>query len=278
MKKSLVITITIFLLLPCVFSQTRTKELGFFAPIYNTKDEGTAKLIVDLYYNHLLSFDSFRVQDFRSTVFSQDTVLNNYGIQVAFFIDISDKNNNWTIAFTAFFDNKTHTEEKIYDSYYQVLLSAKNDLFVFLDRLEKTEENTAREKSDDVSATTVSINLDSIAGTWFTDASIDKIIILRGGRGFVIYKNGASMNISVEIRGNQIIALQTSKTNASFFPELPRDLALKVATEELQPIKWIMTAKNENEMVGEKNHYEAVYENEKATSVKTVSSPSRWTR
>ncbi|HBG37369.1 MAG TPA: hypothetical protein DDW88_09930 [Treponema sp.] len=278
MKKSLVITITIFLLLPCVFSQTRTKELGFFAPIYNTKDEGTAKLIVDLYYNHLLSFDSFRVQDFRSTVFSQDTALNNYGIQVAFFIDISDSDNNWTIAFNTFFDNKTHTEEKIYDSYYQVLLSAKNDLFVFLDRLEKTEENTAREKSDDVSATTVSINLDSIAGTWFTDASIDKIIILRGGRGFVIYKNGASMNISVEIRGNQIIALQTSKTNASFFPELPRDLALKVATEELQPIKWIMTAKNENEMVGEKNHYEAVYENEKATSVKTVSSPSRWTR
>ena len=131
MKKSLVITITIFLLLPCVFSQTGTKEIGFFAPIYNTKDEGTAKLIVDLYYNHLLSFDSFRVQDFRSIVFSKDTVLNNYGIQVAFFIDISDKNNNWTIAFTAFFDNKTHPEEKIYDSYYQVLLSAKNDLFVF---------------------------------------------------------------------------------------------------------------------------------------------------
>lgn len=278
MKKSLVITITIFLLLPCVFSQTGTKEIGFFAPIYNTKDEGTAKLIVDLYYNHLLSFDSFRVQDFRSTVFSQDTVLNNYGIQVAFFIDISDSDNNWTIAFNTFFDNKMYTEEKTYDSYYQVLLSAKNDLFVFLDRLEKTEENKGTEKSDDVSATTVSINLDSIAGTWFTDASIDKIIILRGGRGFVIYKNGASMNISVEIRGNQIIAQQTSKTNASFFPELPRDLALKVATEELQPIKWIMTAKNENEMVGEKNHYEAVYENDKATSVKTVSSPSRWTR
>jgi len=141
MKKSLVITITIFLLLPCVFSQTRTKELGFFAPIYNTKDEGTAKLIVDLYYNHLLSFDSFRVQDFRSTVFSKDNILNNYGIQVAFFIDISDSDNNWTIAFNTFFDNKTHTEEKTYDSYYQVLLSAKNDLFVFLDRLEKTEEN-----------------------------------------------------------------------------------------------------------------------------------------
>ena len=36
--------------------------------------------------------------------------------------------------------------------------------------------------------------LETLAGTWTGEALVDKVIILRGGNGFVIFKNGASMN------------------------------------------------------------------------------------
>ena len=36
-----------------------------------------------------------------------------------------------------------------------------------------------------------------LSGTWGGEDTIDKIVIMRGGRGFVIFKNGSSMNITV---------------------------------------------------------------------------------
>lgn len=278
MKKSLVITIALFLFSISLFSQSISKEIGFFAPIYNTKDETTAKLIVDLYFNHLLTNNTIQLFDFRTRAFSENLEFEDLGINIALSIEVFDSEKKWTIIFHALTETKKSSKEKTYDSYYQVLLEAKNELNSFIESLEISSDVLAKDSNTKTDANHVTMTLDSIAGTWFTDTSIDKIIILRGGRGFVIFKNGASMNISVQIKGSQIIALQTSKTNASFLPELPRELALRVAAEGLAPLEWIMSAQTENEMVGEKKHYEAIYENNIATGVKTISSPSKWTR
>ena len=79
---------------------------------------------------------------------------------------------------------------------------------------------------------------------------------MRGGRGFVIFKNGASMNITVEIKssggGQNIIITQNGKANASFFTDLPRELALKEAVNA-QPIKWVFQALDDNTLNGIKN-------------------------
>lgn len=278
MKKSLVITIALFLFSTSLFSQSISKEIGFFAPIYNTKDETTAKLIVDLYFNHLLTNNAVQLFDFRTRAFSENLEFEDLGIKIALAIEVFDSEKNWTIIFHALTETKKSRKEKTYDSYYQVLLEAKNELNSFIESLEISSDTLAKDSNTKTDANHVTMTLDSIAGTWFTDTSIDKIIILRGGRGFVIFKNGASMNISVQIKGSQIIVIQTSKSNASFLPELPRELALRLAAEGLAPLEWIMSAKTENEMVGEKKHYEAIYENNIATGVKTISSPSKWTR
>ena len=74
----------------------------------------------------------------------------------------------------------------------------------------------------------VVMTLDTLAGTWTGDTLIDKIVILRGGKGFVIFKNGASMNIVISINGSSVTVIQKGRSNASFYPELSRELAPQI--------------------------------------------------
>ena len=102
-------------------------------------------------------------------------------------------------------------------------------------------------KEDPVHAST-----ESIAGTWKGEEYIAKIIILRGGRGFIIYKNGASMNVTVNvINRDKILITQAGSANASFFPDLPRKIALDNATSAL-PIEWTLSLRDTQTMIGEK--------------------------
>ena len=95
---------------------------------------------------------------------------------------------------------------------------------------------------------------ESLSGTWTGEENINKIVILRGGRGFVIFKNGASMNVTVtlsEENPSDIIILQNGRANASFYPELPRNMALKAALDA-SPIRWILKLTDSNTLTGNK--------------------------
>ena len=128
--------------------------------------------------------------------------------------------------------------------------------------LQETISNLMAGKSDaiaeqtEASGSKTSTKIQStevLSGTWGGEDSIDKIVIMRGGRGFVIFKNGASMNISVEIKANNdIVITQSGKANASFFTEIPRDLALKEAVNA-DPIKWTLSLDDENTLTGTKS-------------------------
>ena len=95
------------------------------------------------------------------------------------------------------------------------------------------------------------MTLDTLAGTWTGDTLVDKIVILRGGKGFVIFKNGASMNITVSLNGTSVTVTQKGRSNASFYPELSRELALKNAATA-NPIKWELKLVSLQKMTGVK--------------------------
>ena len=59
------------------------------------------------------------------------------------------------------------------------------------------------------------------------------------------------MNISVSINNSTLIATQTSRANASFFPDLPREIAL-VAAGNAEPIYWTLSLVDENTLSGKK--------------------------
>lgn len=78
---------------------------------------------------------------------------------------------------------------------------------------------------------------------------------MRSGRGFVIFSNGATMNISIllsnENSSQKLRVVQQDKFNASFYPEIERKTVLAYA-EDASPIEWNLTMTSQGTLEGTK--------------------------
>lgn len=147
-------------------------------------------------------------------------------------------------------NNTLNTIEKEFDSYYKILMESKYVIPEIFNFNEEKKDITPSKIAKET------VSTESIAGTWNGEESINKIVIMRGGRGFIIFKNGASMNIIVStkiIDNNTYINIkQNGSSNASYFPELPRKTALEIAPNA-KPIEWNLILKNDSTLEGSKN-------------------------
>ena len=253
MKKAvlLVIISTIFSLqLIC------QSKIGFFMAVSDSSDTATINLTQDLYFQKLSLLPNVVVSDLRETKFSSANLSEYPDLDFVFYPEIQENGTGWKCIFHAkkISSNQNYTSEKTYDSYYMILMDAKNEITKFIEKLNSpvNESSLAENFSSGVSSSIESfVSIESLSGTWTGEEFIDKIVILRGGRGFVIYQNGASMNISLKIENGKLIATQISKSNASYFPEISREKALELAPTA-NPIEWTLNIKNSSELEGTK--------------------------
>lgn len=224
--------------------------------VSDSSDTATINLTQDLYFQKLSLLPNVVVSDLRETKFSSTNLSEYPDLDFVFYPEIQENGTGWKCIFhaTKVSSNQNYTSEKAYDSYYMILMDAKNEVTKFIDKLNSpTNESLNGESFSDnnsISSQT-SVSIESLSGTWSGEEFVDKIVILRGGRGFVIYQNGASMNISIKIEDDKLIATQTSKSNASYFPEISREKALELAPTA-EPIEWQLNIKNSTELEGTK--------------------------
>ena len=264
------------LCLPAAFLSAQAKPVLYvYASSSSSGDPAVIKMTEDLFFSQLSAADLFTVHDKRSSEYSA-AELTRYGSadSLFFYTQIYEKAGQWFLKLHLI-DGATGKEtvlENNYDGYYKILTEAKNSLTSLIKQF-----NTGGTQKTEKQGAASSVTAEKLSGTWYGEDYIDKIILLRGGRGFVIFKNGASMNISVSVNGNVLSAVQQGKPNASFFPELPREAAL-VNAPEAQPIRWELTVESESTMKGVKISLIAEYDNSGVVSVKQGSIPVRWHR
>lgn len=279
-KKSKISTaFFIFLFLFSAKMWSQKYDIHYYGIVSKDLDSNMAKMTSDLYFTQLSEINNFSVEDKRESyllenqpdvdLFSEDSL--------ALFVSISKNNSDesWSVTFHVI-DKKNdeeHIKKKNYASFYKILMESKNELketikqliendkgnsiqFSIQNNKEIEHKNTKHKENknieDNLNESKKTVSLENLSGTWKGEENIDKIVILRGGRGFVIFNNGASMNIIIKnstSSPNQIIVTQNSKSNASFFPELPRNIALQAAVQA-EPIQWILTINDENTLKG----------------------------
>lgn len=237
-------------------------SVAFFGIYSQDADKNMLSMTEDLYYKQLSDMDII-VSDKRSDAFSEnfksdkESVFSECKEDFAFYIVI-EKNNleKWecSINLRDIENSKTKSITKEYDSYYKILMDSKTNLKTSINSLfSKTEENSALTSKN---ISTFSVTTEAIAGTWNGEESIAKIVIMRGGRGFIVFKNGATMNIFVSITETQdkvrtINIKQNGSNNASFFAELNRKLALESAVTA-KPIEWNLFLQEDGTLKGKK--------------------------
>lgn len=271
-KASLLVIISIIFSLQAI-SQNK---IGFFMAVSDSSDNATINLTQDLYFQKLSLISNVSVTDFRDTKFDLSKLEEYAELDYVFYPEIQENGAGWKCSFYAF-DVKTkqqYTSQTEYDSYYMILMGAKNEISAFIDKLKNSRQELSKATVDNnISNTQSSVSIESLSGTWIGEEFIDKIVILRGGRGFVIYDNGASMSISIKIENGSLVATQTSMSNASFFPEISREKALELAPNA-NPIKWNLNIKNSSELEGTK--YTLTEKNSSEPSYSHIS--VKWTK
>ncbi len=244
-----------------LFSQNY--DIDYYGIVSTNIDANMSKMTSDLYYIQLSEINNFNVSDKRTAVsleakpdystFSED--------KISFFTEITknEKTDKWltTIHVVDKSTSQEHILTKEYDSFYKILMESKlslqenlKDLIENKNTVKKSDEIKNPPKQTEITSTEV------LSGTWTGEDYIDKIVILRGGRGFVIFKNGASMNITISLKENdngiqKVFIKQNSRSNASYFPELPRSTALSAAVNA-EPIEWILDISNNDTLTGTK--------------------------
>lgn len=272
-------------------------NIDFYGVYSSTGDKSMIEMTRNLYFAQLKEMEDVNVTDKTSGAFfskedgelaiiqKEATVSQN----ISFFVEIETSGNGQWKAILQAYSPATEktTVTKEYSSYYKILTDSKEaivetlasyrklqDIQLYAEKTPHTEEEQKAEKP------ALSTTTESIAGTWYGEDYIDKIVIMRGGRGFIIYKNGATMNIKVSIDNSSesssvINIIQAGRPNASFFPELSRKTALENAPRA-QPLEWQLTLTDSNTLHGSKK---TLIEDESSPSGASQGTASvTWTR
>lgn len=272
--------ILILLFLSQAYSQSILK-IEYYGVISSEIDENMYKMTSDLYYTQLSEISGFSITDKRTDKpLISPPVTELVSKDSLCFYAIIEKNTDgskWisTLNVIDGKNNSKKSQSKEYDSYYKILMEPKSTLQDSIKQLISSNKYSLQTSSQADSSFPSDSNITStekLAGTWSGEEIIDKIVIMRGGRGFVILKNGASMNITINYQSDsQIIITQNGKANASYFPDLPRQVALKEAINA-SPIQWTFKLEGDS-LKGTKRTLVAEGDSAKEGTVST-----EWTR
>lgn len=237
--------------------KTSVKFLGIFSA---DADKNMLNMTEDFYYKQIAEYDinlTYSKNETFQTEFekNKEIFFANYDGSYIFFIEIKKSNDTkWICEFNLrkTSDGTTKTITREYESYYKILMESKTALKqTFFSLFDTSDQETLAAKP----AKNTGITTDAISGTWQSTEPINKIVIMRGGRGFIIFKNGATMNIKISIsesNSSSIIITQASGNNASFYPELERKAAMEYAVSA-EPVKWELFMQEDGSLKGTKN-------------------------
>ena len=283
-KKSTIFSLIFFFFTALCSAQTY--NIDYYGIVSNEIDANMSKMTSDLYYTQLSEISNFSVSDMRTspslTARPDSSTFSDGKLSFFTLIQKDAKSDKWITTYFVVdkIKNEEHSKKKTYDSFYKILMEPKD---VLKDTIKQLIENdtsataiAAGLQESSPSKTSAIVSTEELSGTWGGEENINKVVIMRGGRGFVIFNNGASMNITVELSGSdsakKVVIKQKGNSNASFYPELKRTIALSAAVSA-EPIKWTLTLTDNNTLEGIKNTLLPDGDSYKEGSVSVV-----WTR
>lgn len=265
LKKSVLISIILFIFSAGLSAQSYF--IDYYGIVSTEIDENMSKMTSDLYYTQLTEINNFTITDKRTSPNLKNRPdISAFSESALAFFTLITKDSDSDKWITTYYvidkaNNEEHSKQKKFDSFYKILMEPKDVLrqtikqLIENDTSAKTLTSQASSEAPDLTTTDIS-STEELSGTWTGEDNIRKIVIMRGGRGFVIFKNGATMNIIVELSGDesnkQVLITQKGHSNASFYPELQRSAALTAAVSA-EPIKWTLTLINGNTLKGIKD-------------------------
>ena len=175
-------------------------------------------------------------------------------------------------------DKITRRISKIYQSVNLILLDSRvlvSDIFdksVNLSVTYNPEDSDSKENSEVEEVK----NIDILSGSWQGEEGLERVELMRGGRGIALLSSGITILLQVRIHEGYLTINQSGKPMPRQFINLPDEIAKKAAEMGKTPSwKFLVSADNKI-LVGEKTDIEIIYHGNTLVSVNEVIKKVRW--
>ncbi|HPA09337.1 MAG TPA: hypothetical protein PLV73_00795, partial [Treponemataceae bacterium] len=161
--------------------------------------------------------------------------------------------------------NVTRLISRVYENSNRILLESRmlvRDLFDQSVRLPDPDgpvhvQATPEVETGDILPRTdqnlVSVtSVDSLAGSWEGEPGIEKIMLLRGGRGVAVLSSGVSISLEVIVSNGDLVVRQKGNANPRQFDDLPDPVA-RQAANIAPPLEWrFLISRDQQTLLGTK--------------------------
>lgn len=122
-------------------------------------------------------------------------------------------------------------------------------------------------------------NLDSLAGAWYgEDGEVEKIMIMRGGRGVAIWVSGISLLLDLKLENGFLVVTQKGFPQPRQFVNLPDNIA-SLAAKATKPVVWHLHMNQDLKILsGLKRTSTIKHNNNEIISISEVDVPVKWHR
>ena len=176
-------------------------------------------------------------------------------------------------------DQVTRIISKVYDNINKILLDSRLLVFNLFDfsvpleqlarSLPQTEQNTEFGYIETV---------DSLAGSWKGEPGLDRVMILRGGRGMAVFSSGVSVSLDLKIDNGYLLVTQKGSLQPRQFLNLPDEIA-RQAVQKTNPPQWrFLVSPDKKILSGTKVDAQIQYNETAIISVKYDTATVEWLR
>ena len=135
-------------------------------------------------------------------------------------------------------DQVTRMISKVYDNINKILLDSRLlvfNLFDFSVRLEGLADSSPQEQR--ITEFEHIETVDSLAGSWKGEQGLERVMILRGGRGMAVFSSGVSVSLELKIDNGYLLVTQKGTLQPRQFLNLP-DAIAQQAVQKINPPQW----------------------------------------
>ena len=204
-----------------------------------TMTEQTAQTVDNLVFSFIKELKTYTIFDLRSQSVPADFP-NDPAIDYIFFGALEEvpEGIKLELILKGRTEQLTRIISKVYDNVNKILLDSRLLVFNLFD-FSVPLEQLARSMPQSEQSTEFGYieTVDSLAGSWKGEPGLDRVMILRGGRGMAVFSSGVSVSLDLKIDNGYLLVTQKGSLQPRQFLNLPDEIA-RQAVQKTNPPQW----------------------------------------
>lgn len=290
MTKRLVQVMIVLLFCNTVFIAQELPIVAVYSLVSVDTPETVRRSVNDLVFSFIREQRSYRVLDMRNDSIPED-LSTPAGSNYIFYGKLINRSDGikLELVLKGGIYNTTRLLSRVYENSNRILLESRMLVRDLFDQSVALPEPASVEISQNLTIVEPELdafednliqvkNIDSLSGSWHGGDGIEKVMILRGGRGVAVFDSGISISLELINGTNELFIRQKGPLSIRQFLNLP-DAVAQQAVSIVPPLEWrFLVSSDYKRLVGVNKTVLIKHDGKNIVSMENVEIKTVWSR